>query len=91
VLVVVRSSQFKRDVKTAQKRGKDLTKLQALPKILIEQRPLPPSLPGPPPEGKLGRLSRCTYRAGLAADLQNFARWTPSGAHGHTFGPVQRI
>lgn len=43
MLVVVRSSQFKRDVKTAQKRGKDLTKLQALLKILIEQRPLPPA------------------------------------------------
>jgi len=54
VLVVVRSSQFKRDVKTAQKRGKDLTKLQALPKILIEQRPLPPAYRDHPPKGNWG-------------------------------------
>lgn len=54
MLVVVRSSQFKRDVKTAQKRGKDLTKLQALLKILIEQRPLPPAYRDHPLKGNWG-------------------------------------
>jgi len=38
----VRSSQFKRDVKVAQKRGKDLSKLRALLLLLIEATPLPP-------------------------------------------------
>jgi len=33
--------QFKRDVKRAQKRGKDLGKLKALLSLLIESEPLP--------------------------------------------------
>lgn len=38
---VVRSAQFKRDVKKALKRGEDLSKLKALLILLIEQQPLP--------------------------------------------------
>ena len=38
----VRSGQFKRDVKTAEKRGKDLHKLRELLMFLIEGKPLPP-------------------------------------------------
>ena len=41
MLIPVRSSQFKRDVKKAEKRGKDMTKLRALLALLIEQAPLP--------------------------------------------------
>lgn len=37
----VRSGQFKRDVKKAEKRGKDLRKLRALLTLLIEGDPLP--------------------------------------------------
>ena len=37
MLVPVRSSQFKRDVRRAKARGKDLTKLRALLKALIEE------------------------------------------------------
>jgi mRNA interferase YafQ len=36
-----RTSQFKKDVKRAGKRGKDLTKLKALLDLLIEGKPLP--------------------------------------------------
>ncbi|MBK1665883.1 type II toxin-antitoxin system mRNA interferase toxin, RelE/StbE family [Rhodospirillum rubrum] len=48
----VSSGQFKRDVKAAEKRGKDMTKLRALMTLLIEEKPLPPryrdhSLKGP--------------------------------------------
>ena len=39
----VRSTQFKRDVKRAKKRGKDLSKLRTLLSLLIERRPLPAS------------------------------------------------
>lgn len=39
---IVRSTQFKRDVKLAKKRGKDMTKLQELI-LLAEGTPLPPS------------------------------------------------
>ena len=35
------SGQFKRDVKQAQKRGKDMEKLKALLTLLIEAEPLP--------------------------------------------------
>lgn len=35
------STQFKRDVKTAQKRGKDMEKLKTLLTLLIEEKPLP--------------------------------------------------
>ena len=38
--MVVRSAQFKRDVRRAGKRGKDLAKLRALLAALIERQPL---------------------------------------------------
>jgi mRNA interferase YafQ len=37
------SGQFRRDVKQAQKRGKDMSKLKALMILLIEEIPLPES------------------------------------------------
>ena len=41
MLIPVRSTQFKRDVKRAKKRGKDLSKLRTLLSLLIERKPLP--------------------------------------------------
>lgn len=41
MLTPVRSSQFKRDVKRVQKRGKDMAKLRTLLGLLIEQASLP--------------------------------------------------
>ncbi len=41
MLTPIRSGQFKRDVKRAGKRGKDMSKLRALLQILIEEQPLP--------------------------------------------------
>ncbi len=43
MLIPVRSTQFKRDVKRAKKRGKDLSKLRTLLSLLIERKPLPAS------------------------------------------------
>ena len=40
MLIPVRSSQFKRDVKKARARGKDLSKLRVLLESLIAQEPL---------------------------------------------------
>ena len=37
----IRSGQFKRDIKAAQKRGKDLSKLRTLLLLLIEAAPIP--------------------------------------------------
>jgi mRNA interferase YafQ len=41
VLTPVRSGRFKRDVKRAEKRGKDLDKLKAVLLLLIGREPLP--------------------------------------------------
>ena len=41
MLTPIRSSQFKRDVKRVQKRGKDMDKLRTLLSLLIKQAPLP--------------------------------------------------
>lgn len=39
---LVRGAQFKRDVKLAVKRGKDMAKLRELLLLLLEGKPLPP-------------------------------------------------
>ena len=41
MLVPVQASAFKRDVKRAKKRGKDMAKLRALLLLLIEERAIP--------------------------------------------------
>jgi mRNA interferase YafQ len=42
VRAIVRTAQFKRDVKLAERRGKDLSKLRELILLLTEGNPLPP-------------------------------------------------
>lgn len=39
---VIRTNQFKRDVKLAERRGKDMGKLRELILLLVEDKPLPP-------------------------------------------------
>ncbi|EJF79643.1 type II toxin-antitoxin system RelE/ParE family toxin [Bartonella doshiae] len=41
MLIPVRSRQFKRDVRKAEKRGKNMNKLHTLLSLLIEEKPLP--------------------------------------------------
>jgi mRNA interferase YafQ len=41
MLEAIRRSQFKRDVKLAERRGKDLSKLRDVLLLLIEEKPLP--------------------------------------------------
>ena len=43
MLTPVRSGRFKRDVKRAERRGKDMAKLKAVLMLLIEEKPLPAS------------------------------------------------
>jgi mRNA interferase YafQ len=45
------AGQFKRDVKQAQKRGKDMEKLKVLLTLLIEEMPLPPTYQDHPLKG----------------------------------------
>ena len=47
----IRSSQFKRDVKKAGKRGKDLEKLRVLLSLLIQGKSLPPEYQDYPLKG----------------------------------------
>jgi mRNA interferase YafQ len=47
----VTSARFRRDVKRAQKRGKDMAKLKAVLELLIEEQPLPASYKDHPLRG----------------------------------------
>lgn len=54
MLTPVRSTQFKRDVKRAEKRGRDLGKLRKLLVLLIERQPLPAAYRDHPLKGNWG-------------------------------------
>lgn len=51
MLIPVRSGAFKRDVRRAEKRGKDMAKLRVLLRLLIEGRSLPASYQDHPLKG----------------------------------------
>lgn len=51
MLILVSSTQFKRDMKRVQKRGKDMNKLRKLLTLLLEQRAVPPSYKDHPLRG----------------------------------------
>jgi mRNA interferase YafQ len=51
MLAISRTGQFKRDVKKAAKRGKDLDKLATLIRILVDETPLPASYRDNPLKG----------------------------------------
>ena len=46
------SGQFKRDLKAAQKRGKDMEKIKAQMRLLIDEKPLPPHFKDHPLRGQ---------------------------------------
>ena len=54
MLTLVRTSRFKRDVRRAKSRGKELAKLRALLELLIEQEPLPENFRDHPLRGSWG-------------------------------------
>lgn len=49
---LIRGTQFRRDVKLAQRRGKDMSKLRELILLLAEGNPLPPSYKDHPLAGE---------------------------------------
>jgi mRNA interferase YafQ len=55
----VRGTQFKRDVKLAIKRGKDMAKLRNLLTLLIEGGPLPPRFQDHPLSGNWKHFRDC--------------------------------
>ena len=48
----VYSGQFKRDLKTARKRGKDIEKIKTLMRLLIDAKPLSPQYKDHPLKGR---------------------------------------
>jgi mRNA interferase YafQ len=56
---VVRNGQFRRDVKLAQKRGKDMAKLREVILLLVEGRPLPPRCKDHPLGGEWKHFRDC--------------------------------
>jgi mRNA interferase YafQ len=54
-----RTSQFKKDVKRATKRGKDMAKLKAMLERLIEGEPLPPECRDHPLRGDFAGSRDC--------------------------------
>ncbi len=54
-----RTSQFKKDVKRADKRGKDMAKLKAVLELLIEGEPLPEQLKDHPLRGNFAGSRDC--------------------------------
>lgn len=56
---LIRSAQFRRDVKLAQRRGKDLSKLRELILLLAEDQPLPPRYKDHPLSGDWKHYRDC--------------------------------
>jgi len=56
---LIRSAQFRRDVKVAQRRGKDLSKLRELILLLAEGQPLPPRYKDHPLSGDWKHYRDC--------------------------------
>ena len=59
----VSGSQFRRDVKLAQKRGKDMVKLREVILLLIEGHPLPPRYKDHPLGGEWKHYRDCHIEA----------------------------
>ena len=56
---LVRGTQFRRDVKLAQKRGKDMARLREVLSLLIEGSPLPPRCNAHPLSGDWKHFRDC--------------------------------
>lgn len=54
-----RTSQFRRDVKLAKRRGKDVAKLKAVLDLLIDEQPLPPQNKDHPLHGQWAGSRDC--------------------------------
>ena len=54
-----RTSQFKKDVKRVEKRGKDMAKLKTALELLIEGAPLPPTFKDHPLRGNFAGSRDC--------------------------------
>jgi mRNA interferase YafQ len=86
-----RTTQFKRDVKRAGKRGKDLAKLKTVLDLLIEGGPLPSEYKDHPLRGNFAGSRDCHLEPDwiliyTLAEKGNHARFERTGTHDDLFG-----
>lgn len=83
-----RSSQFKKDIKRMERRGKDLGKLKRVLDLLIEGDPLPPQYRDHPLRGEFAGSRDCHIEPDwvLIYTLeQNHIRFERTGTHSDLF------
>jgi len=68
---LVRGAQFRRDVKLAERRGKDLSKLREVLLLLAEGQPLAPRYKDHPLSGEWKHCRDCHIEPDWLADIQN--------------------
>ena len=85
-----RTTQFKKDVKRAEKRGKDLSKLKAALELLIEGDPLPPEYKDHPLRGNFTGCRDCHIEPDWLliytfTENDNHVRFERTGTHSDLF------
>jgi mRNA interferase YafQ len=85
-----RTSQFKKDVKRAEKRGKDMAKLKAAMELLIDGEPLPPEFMDHPLRGNFAGTRDCHIEPDwlliyTLSEKDNYVRFERIGTHSDLF------
>ena len=85
-----RTTQFKKDVKRAKKRGKDLAKLKAAMERLIDGHPLPPEFKDHPLRGNFAGSRDCHLEPDWVliytlAEKDAHVRFERTGTHSDLF------
>ena len=87
---VRRSGQFRKDLRLAERHGRDLTKLAQILDLLIAGQTLPPSKRDHALRGRrMEELPGMSYRTGLVAHLPRPRARDTARPHGDTFRPVR--
>ena len=83
-----RTTQFKKDVKRAEKRGKDLAELKAILDLLIEGKPLPPEYKDHPLRGNFAGSRDCHIQPDwilIYTLVETHVRFERTGTHSDLF------
>jgi len=83
-----RTTQFKKDVKRAEKRGKDLTERKAVLDLLIEGKPLPPEYKDHPLRGNFAGSRDCHIQPDwllIYTLVETHVRFERTGTHSDLF------
>jgi mRNA interferase YafQ len=83
-----RTTQFKKDVKRAEKRGKDLAELKVVLDLLIEGKPLPPDYRDHPLRGNFAGSRDCHIQPDwilIYTLVESHVRFERTGTHSDLF------